>query len=202
MNFWWDELMEVCLIIVMKYLLTIFYGNNPIIISLWGSILIRSHKVWINSYSQSLSSCLGHQHVQYKYVCKIQSVKSVYDHSPRSGLRLQPLQLRSFTFTYVATRSVLDGSRICSDRCATVHEELHQWDVIRYCILTQITQISVCLPSQLCVVMIFLVTVVMCRGIISVMMFHTGSPVLRTEVCQSRRISLPWLLYTAVVCVE
>lgn len=37
-------------------------------------------------------------------------------------------------------------------------------------------------PSQLCVVMIFLVTVVMCRGIISVMMYHTGSPVLRTEV--------------------
>lgn len=30
--------------------------------------------------------------------------------------------------------------------------------------------------------MIFLVTVVMCRGIISMMMFHTGSPVLRTEV--------------------
>lgn len=30
--------------------------------------------------------------------------------------------------------------------------------------------------------MIFLVTVVMCRGIIIVMMFHTGSPVLRTEV--------------------
>lgn len=42
------------------------------------------------------------------------------------------------------------------------------------------------LPPQLCVVMIFLVTVVMCRGIVSVMMFHTGSPVLRTEVCQSR----------------
>lgn len=36
--------------------------------------------------------------------------------------------------------------------------------------------------SQLCVVIIFLVTVVMCRGIISVMMYHTGSPVLRTEV--------------------
>lgn len=47
--------------------------------------------------------------------------------------------------------------------------------------------ISLRLPSQLCVVMIFLVTVVMCRGIISVMMFHTGSPVLRTEVYQSFR---------------
>ncbi len=44
---------------------------------------------------------------------------------------------------------------------------------------------SVCVSSQLCVVMIFLVTVVMCRGIISVMMFHTGSPVLRTEVYQN-----------------
>lgn len=39
-----------------------------------------------------------------------------------------------------------------------------------------------CLHAQLCVVMIFLVTVVMCRAIISVMMFHTGNPVLRTEV--------------------
>uniref|UniRef100_A0A3B3ZSM6 Anoctamin n=1 Tax=Periophthalmus magnuspinnatus TaxID=409849 RepID=A0A3B3ZSM6_9GOBI len=39
----------------------------------------------------------------------------------------------------------------------------------------------VIIMMQLCVVMIFLVTVVMCRGIISIMMFHTGSPVLRTE---------------------
>lgn len=38
------------------------------------------------------------------------------------------------------------------------------------------------LSSQLCVVIIFLVTVVVCRGIISVMMYHTGSPVLQTEV--------------------
>lgn len=41
------------------------------------------------------------------------------------------------------------------------------------------------LPTQLCVVMIFLVTVVMCRGIISLMLFRTGSPVLRTEVHHS-----------------
>uniref|UniRef100_A0AAQ5YTP4 Anoctamin n=1 Tax=Amphiprion ocellaris TaxID=80972 RepID=A0AAQ5YTP4_AMPOC len=40
---------------------------------------------------------------------------------------------------------------------------------------------SMVIIMMLCVVMIFLVTVVMCRGIISVMMFHTGSPVLRTE---------------------
>lgn len=46
--------------------------------------------------------------------------------------------------------------------------------------LTPIT--CLCRPSQLCVVMIFLVTVVMCRGIISLMMFRTGSPILRTEV--------------------
>uniref|UniRef100_A0A4W6BN82 Anoctamin n=1 Tax=Lates calcarifer TaxID=8187 RepID=A0A4W6BN82_LATCA len=39
---------------------------------------------------------------------------------------------------------------------------------------------SMVIIMMLCVVMIFLVTVVMCRGIISVMMFHTGSPVLRT----------------------
>ncbi|TNN25923.1 Anoctamin-7 [Liparis tanakae] len=41
---------------------------------------------------------------------------------------------------------------------------------------------SMVIIMMLCVVMIFLVTVVMCRGIISMMMFHTGSPVLRTEV--------------------
>uniref|UniRef100_A0A3P8USS8 Anoctamin n=1 Tax=Cynoglossus semilaevis TaxID=244447 RepID=A0A3P8USS8_CYNSE len=40
---------------------------------------------------------------------------------------------------------------------------------------------SMVIIMMLCVVMIFLVTVVMCRGIISVMMFQTGSPVLRTE---------------------
>ncbi|XP_072305572.1 anoctamin-7 [Eucyclogobius newberryi] len=40
---------------------------------------------------------------------------------------------------------------------------------------------SMVIILMLCVVMIFLVTVVMCRGIISIMMFHTGSPVLRTE---------------------
>uniref|UniRef100_A0A7N8X477 Anoctamin n=1 Tax=Mastacembelus armatus TaxID=205130 RepID=A0A7N8X477_9TELE len=39
---------------------------------------------------------------------------------------------------------------------------------------------SMVIIMMLCVVMIFLVTVVMCRGIISVIMFHTGSPVLRT----------------------
>uniref|UniRef100_A0A8C5ERF8 Anoctamin n=1 Tax=Gouania willdenowi TaxID=441366 RepID=A0A8C5ERF8_GOUWI len=37
---------------------------------------------------------------------------------------------------------------------------------------------SMVIIMMLCVVMIFLVTVVMCRGIISVMMFRTGSPVL------------------------
>ncbi|KAI9531133.1 hypothetical protein NQZ68_000628 [Dissostichus eleginoides] len=40
---------------------------------------------------------------------------------------------------------------------------------------------SMVIIMMLCVVMIFLVTVVMCRGIISLMMFRTGSPVLRTE---------------------
>uniref|UniRef100_A0A668AYJ8 Anoctamin n=1 Tax=Myripristis murdjan TaxID=586833 RepID=A0A668AYJ8_9TELE len=38
---------------------------------------------------------------------------------------------------------------------------------------------SMVIVIMLCVVMIFLVTVIMYRGIISVMMFHTGSPVLR-----------------------
>uniref|UniRef100_A0A668APH9 Anoctamin n=1 Tax=Myripristis murdjan TaxID=586833 RepID=A0A668APH9_9TELE len=41
---------------------------------------------------------------------------------------------------------------------------------------------SMVIVIMLCVVMIFLVTVIMYRGIISVMMFHTGSPVLRTQV--------------------
>ncbi|XP_040049243.2 anoctamin-7 isoform X2 [Gasterosteus aculeatus] len=40
---------------------------------------------------------------------------------------------------------------------------------------------SMIIIMMLCVVMIFLVTVVMCRGIISLMLFRTGSPVLRTE---------------------
>ncbi|XP_053704576.1 anoctamin-7 [Synchiropus splendidus] len=40
---------------------------------------------------------------------------------------------------------------------------------------------SMVIIMMLCVVMIFLVTVVICRGIISVMMFHTGNPILRTE---------------------
>ncbi|XP_008293494.1 anoctamin-7 [Stegastes partitus] len=48
---------------------------------------------------------------------------------------------------------------------------------------------SMVIVMMLCVVMIFLVTVVMCRGIISVMMFHTGSPVLRTEAGTIANIS-------------
>uniref|UniRef100_A0A8D3A858 Anoctamin n=2 Tax=Scophthalmus maximus TaxID=52904 RepID=A0A8D3A858_SCOMX len=48
---------------------------------------------------------------------------------------------------------------------------------------------SMVIIMMLCVVMIFLVTVVMCRGIISVMMFHTGSPVLRTEAGTIANIS-------------
>uniref|UniRef100_A0A3Q3WPY9 Anoctamin n=1 Tax=Mola mola TaxID=94237 RepID=A0A3Q3WPY9_MOLML len=48
---------------------------------------------------------------------------------------------------------------------------------------------SMIIIMMLCVVMIFLVTVVMCRGIISVMMFHTGSPVLRTEAGTIANIS-------------
>lgn len=36
--------------------------------------------------------------------------------------------------------------------------------------------------SQLCVVMIFLVTVIIYRSIVSVMMFETGSSVLRAQV--------------------
>lgn len=37
-------------------------------------------------------------------------------------------------------------------------------------------------PSQLCVVMIFLVSVIMYRGIVSVMMYHTGNAILMTQV--------------------
>ncbi|XP_067447663.1 anoctamin-7 isoform X2 [Thunnus thynnus] len=48
---------------------------------------------------------------------------------------------------------------------------------------------SMVIIMMLCVVMIFLVTVVMCRGIISVMMYHTGSPVLRTEAGTIANIS-------------
>ncbi|XP_028309608.1 anoctamin-7 isoform X2 [Gouania willdenowi] len=48
---------------------------------------------------------------------------------------------------------------------------------------------SMVIIMMLCVVMIFLVTVVMCRGIISVMMFRTGSPVLRTEAGTIANIS-------------
>uniref|UniRef100_A0A3Q2PEP6 Anoctamin n=1 Tax=Fundulus heteroclitus TaxID=8078 RepID=A0A3Q2PEP6_FUNHE len=40
---------------------------------------------------------------------------------------------------------------------------------------------SMVIILMLCVVIIFLVTVVMCRGVISVMMYQSGSPVLRTE---------------------
>ncbi|XP_023812053.1 anoctamin-7 isoform X3 [Oryzias latipes] len=48
---------------------------------------------------------------------------------------------------------------------------------------------SMVIILMLCVVIIFLVTVVMCRGIISVMMYHTGSPVLRTEAATIANIS-------------
>ncbi len=45
-----------------------------------------------------------------------------------------------------------------------------------------IIPLSLNLFSQLCVVMIFLVTVIIYRSIVSVMMFETGSSVLRTQV--------------------
>uniref|UniRef100_A0A1A7WND2 Anoctamin n=1 Tax=Iconisemion striatum TaxID=60296 RepID=A0A1A7WND2_9TELE len=48
---------------------------------------------------------------------------------------------------------------------------------------------SMVIVLMLCVVIIFLVTVVVCRGIISVMMYHTGSPVLRTEAGTIANIS-------------
>ncbi|XP_029911758.1 anoctamin-7 [Myripristis murdjan] len=48
---------------------------------------------------------------------------------------------------------------------------------------------SMVIVIMLCVVMIFLVTVIMYRGIISVMMFHTGSPVLRTQAGNIANIS-------------
>ncbi|XP_041860974.1 anoctamin-7 isoform X2 [Melanotaenia boesemani] len=48
---------------------------------------------------------------------------------------------------------------------------------------------SMVIILMLSVVIIFLVTVVMCRGIISVMMYHTGSPVLRTEAGTIANIS-------------
>jgi len=50
---------------------------------------------------------------------------------------------------------------------------------VRVCVCVRA---CVCMCVQLCVVLIFLVTVIMYRGIISVMMFHTGNPVLRTQV--------------------
>lgn len=47
--------------------------------------------------------------------------------------------------------------------------------------------ISVCLFSlQLCVVMIFLVSVIMYRGIVSMMMYHTGNSILMTQVRRNR----------------
>ncbi len=45
-----------------------------------------------------------------------------------------------------------------------------------------IIPLSLNLFFQLCVVMIFLVTVIIYRSIVSVMMFETGSSVLRTQV--------------------
>ncbi|XP_063320120.1 anoctamin-7 isoform X1 [Pelmatolapia mariae] len=48
---------------------------------------------------------------------------------------------------------------------------------------------SMVIIMMLCVVMIFLVTVVVCRGIISVVIFHSGSPVLRTEAGTIANIS-------------
>lgn len=59
-------------------------------------------------------------------------------------------------------------------------------------------------PSQLCVVMIFLVTVVLCRGIITVIMFHTKSHLLQTQVCISLTAPPPSehaLIVHARVCV-
>ncbi|MBN3294663.1 ANO7 protein, partial [Polypterus senegalus] len=43
--------------------------------------------------------------------------------------------------------------------------------------------------NELCIVMIFLVTVIMYRGIISMMMYHTGSSVLRTQAGNIANIS-------------
>ncbi|XP_056129339.1 anoctamin-7 [Lampris incognitus] len=55
--------------------------------------------------------------------------------------------------------------------------------------LTRMFTGSMVIIIMLCVVMIFLVTVIMYRGIISVMMFHTGSPVLRTQAGNIANIS-------------
>ncbi|KAJ8371019.1 hypothetical protein SKAU_G00110470 [Synaphobranchus kaupii] len=48
---------------------------------------------------------------------------------------------------------------------------------------------SMVIVVMLCVVMIFLVTVIMYRGIVSVMMFHTGSTMLRTQAGNIANIS-------------
>ncbi|KAJ8395160.1 hypothetical protein AAFF_G00036160 [Aldrovandia affinis] len=48
---------------------------------------------------------------------------------------------------------------------------------------------SMVIVIMLCVVMIFLVTVIMYRGIVSVMMFHTGSSMLRTQAGNIANIS-------------
>ncbi|KAG9332753.1 hypothetical protein JZ751_014852 [Albula glossodonta] len=48
---------------------------------------------------------------------------------------------------------------------------------------------SMVIVIMLCVVMIFLVTVIMYRGIISIMMFHTGSSMLRTQAGNIANIS-------------
>lgn len=60
------------------------------------------------------------------------------------------------------------------------------WSVRREIMCHNCSPKSVPLPlnlfSQLCVVMIFLVTVIIYRSIVSVMMFETGSSVLRTQV--------------------
>ncbi|CAL8400741.1 unnamed protein product, partial [Boreogadus saida] len=55
--------------------------------------------------------------------------------------------------------------------------------------LTRMFTASMVIIIMLCVVVIFLVTVIMYRGIISVMMFHTGNPVLRTQAGNIATIS-------------
>ncbi|MGH0121142.1 UNVERIFIED_CONTAM: hypothetical protein FKN15_046387 [Acipenser sinensis] len=62
---------------------------------------------------------------------------------------------------------------------------------------------SMVIVVMLCVVMIFLVTVIMYRGIVSMMMYHTESIVLRTQQCerQSRGLAL-WLLLPVSALVQ
>lgn len=74
------------------------------------------------------------------------------------------------SWSYIMLHGVDDDSRpfVCLWLCAAYY--------------VAATGVLFPLFSQLCVVMIFLVTVVVCRGIISVVIFHSGSPVLRTEV--------------------